>query len=316
MAFPVASFTQEQFQRLQATGETTQEINRFAANHKLAVKISLEADPLWEARFDGGRIVIWYLGEPAPAPVEELVMAGAVTNGSQPVTQLLASIAEPGADLRDVGGAGVASGPGIFEDDPFSSGLEGLPQAGLVTVAMSLLRAFMRSPGRITAATWNLLPGWAKTTLVQAGIGIGTLITIDQFTGGDTEERAGVTPMLPSPIGGEAHLDLPGIHLGAHVIGGWVANGVPFYKLSNGYIAVKKKNGTIKVYKPPKPIVLMPTGSGDLRTLLRADAVITKQAKKIRQMLDRRAPRPSRTRSSGAKSPEVVVIEGSKGTHT
>jgi len=307
MAFPVASFTAEQFQSFQSSGGMTAEINRFAAAHGLTVNISLEADPRFEARVDpSGQIVVWYVVEEEEVPAVAAPLPSTDSNGTEPVIQLLAATVEAGTDLRDV--VDTASGPGIFEDDPFTSGLEGMPQASIVALAMRLLMAFMRSPGRITAATWALLPSWAQTTLIQAGIGIGTLITIDMFSssGGEVNGITGDLPMLPQS--GE-HLDIPGIHLGAHVIGGWTANGVKFYKLSNGQIAVRRKNGTWKVYRPPKPIVLMPTGSGDLRTLLRADAVITKQAKKIRAMLDRRAPRTRRASKTEQKQ-EIVVVEG------
>jgi len=36
----------------------------------------------------------------------------------------------------------------------------------------------------------------------------------------------------------------------------WVANGVPFAQLADGRVMVRRKNGTIKTFRRPKPIVL------------------------------------------------------------
>lgn len=43
--------------------------------------------------------------------------------------------------------------------------------------------------------------------------------------------------------------------LGATVVKTWVANGALFGRLSDGRIAVVRKDGTIKVYRPYKPLV-------------------------------------------------------------
>lgn len=232
------------------------------------------------------------------------------TNGIPVITQQLSSSIEPGADLRDFGMGETLEAEG----DPFAGGVhEGLSQASLLALALRLLGLLLGRATRVTTGAWSSLPGWARTVLAATGIGVGTDIAVHQVNPDvPTIPQGG----LPMEDGVTQHLDIPGVHLGAHVIGGWVANGVSFYRLSNGQIAVQRKNGTWKVYRPPKPIVLMPTGSGDLRTLLRADAVITKQAKRIRAMLDRRAPRPRRSTAGAQKATEVVVIEGSKGTHT
>jgi len=211
---------------------------------------------------------------------------------------------EDGVDLRDFPNP-LAS---ISLEDPDSGGGEGSGQfgAGLTATALQLVRAFIRSPGAITAATWGVVPSWAKTILLQAGIGIGTLITIDMLGSGDENADTGITGHLPVPLApGQAHLDLPGIHSSAHIVGGWVSNGVQFYRLANGKLGVLKKNGVWKEWKPKKPVVLYAGGTKNIKTLIRADKIITTEGKKLRKYLDRVAPKPRK-----AREPKIVLVNG------
>ena len=63
----------------------------------------------------------------------------------------------------------------------------------------------------------------------------------------------------------------------------WVANGVPFAQLADGRVMVRRKNGTIKIFRRPKPIVLgrNPT----VRQLVRADKKIDKVLKLVRKRM-------------------------------
>lgn len=78
---------------------------------------------------------------------------------------------------------------------------------------------------------------------------------------------------------------------------GWIANGVQFYYVSDGRLAVQNKRGRWKFWRPKKPIVLFATGAKDIRTMVRADKALNKQSKAIAGMLNRRAPRPRRSSS-------------------
>jgi len=98
----------------------------------------------------------------------------------------------------------------------------------------------------------------------------------------------------------------PGMH--AHVVGSWVANGVTFYRLADGKLAVQNKRGRWKVWKPKKPIVLYADGASSLKMMLRADRALNKQAKKIAAMLNRRAPRP---KSRKKDDNPTIIVQGS-----
>lgn len=43
---------------------------------------------------------------------------------------------------------------------------------------------------------------------------------------------------------------------GHQIANSWVANGVPFTQMTDGHIVVQRKNGTIKHYRPYKPVVI------------------------------------------------------------
>jgi len=95
---------------------------------------------------------------------------------------------------------------------------------------------------------------------------------------------------------------------------GWVANGVQFYYVSDGRLAVQRKNGSWKYWRPKKPIVLFASGAKDMQTMLRADNALNKQAKRIASMLNRRAPRrkstpkgPTHTHGAGGTS--IINVE-------
>lgn len=161
-----------------------------------------------------------------------------------------------------------------------------------IAAAIAALRVALRGATRVTQAHWNSLPGWARTALAAVGIGVGYELAQD----------------LPGVPGGG--FDLPFIGgsnfpavsevLGVQVVGSWDANGVRFYRLSDGKLAVQNKMGRWKVWRPKKPIVLYSTGAADIPTLLRADAALNRQSKKIKRMLGRRAPTTTRKRAASS----------------
>lgn len=247
----------------------------------------------------------WMIAEIEAGRRDDPRLAGLDTNGAQPASALSAPTMVPGADLRDP-----VLGPAALPTPPLPFGA--VPTA-LLPLALQVLRVLLGRATVITARAWGQLPGWARAALAGAGFGIGVDIALNRdiplitlpFQGGD----GGAMQLADRPFGPELpagqHIDIPGVHLGAHVIGSWVANGVTFYRLSDGKLAVQNLKGRWKVWRPKKPIVLYATGAVDLKTLLRADAVLNRQAKRIARLLNRRAP----TRAKKPTEPKTVIIE-------
>ena len=74
----------------------------------------------------------------------------------------------------------------------------------------------------------------------------------------------------------------------------WVANGVPFAQLADGRVMVRRKNGTIKTFRRPRPIVL--GRNPGVRDLVRADKKIDSLLKMVKKRFPARrtaAPRHS-----------------------
>jgi len=249
----------------------------------------------------------------APAPGEQLMAEGppfgtAVTFPGPGVA--LSSTMEAGADLRDSGiSPGPAGSPGIIG----VAALVRLLTPALATRALPVIR--QTGPGG--TIFWSRLPSWLQTALGSVGAAIGIDLLMD------LPDAFEIIPggILPASLGGGRNggaIELAAIHIpgdmAAHIVGTWQANGVTFYRLSDGRLAVQNKKGRWKVWRPKRPIVIMPTGAVDLRTMLRADAVLNKQAKRLAAMLNRRAPRSKRSKTM---PPEVVIVEQhSKGSRT
>lgn len=208
-------------------------------------------------------------------------------------------VLEDGADLRDsvsAGSVGSLAVPGVVSLARFASRVA----PGAAKTSLGGLMAVFGSGVRVA---WNRLPGWAQTILTFGGVAVGTEILMD-FPGVPGE----------GAFGNGSSNGFGQFGPGVQTVGSWVANGVTFYRLSDGKLAVQNKRGRWKVWRPKKPIVLMPTGAGDLRTLLRADAVLNKQSKRIAAMLNRRASRTPRKPRAALPGAIVVAQDGSKVT--
>lgn len=235
---------------------------------------------------------------------------------------------QSGDDLRDFPQAQSVSLSGSLTGDNPVTDEMGVPVAGTaLAIAGRALKIILGGGGgRLTSALWNSLPSFARTVLIQFGIGIGALIAFSgdipfitlpgqgDPAGDPSQEGGDIIPTGPAvDIQVGAHPDIPGVHLGAHVIGSWNTNpqnpalGVTFYRLSNGWLAVQNKKGRWKTWKPKKPIVLYANGASNIKTMLRADKALNKQAKAIAAMLNRRAPR----KQKAAKGP--IIIESGPG---
>lgn len=241
------------------------------------------------------------LAAPAQVPV---LQATAITTqpGAQTMQQpLLPANTAPGADLRDITGS-----DGVL---PATSAVGGaiVPVtqvlARLGPVAAVPIRGFFARFAAGVQIAWSQLPQWVRAVLIPLGITGGALLMDDVGAAILPSGDGAPFPIAPGGAGG-----LPQVQ----IVGQWVANGVVFYRLADGRLAVQNKKGRWRVWRPKKPIVLYATGATDLKTLLRADAVLDRQAKKIRTMLNRRAPRAPR--GGQKKDPKTVVIaqDGSK----
>ena len=218
-------------------------------------------------------------------------------------------VMEPGADLRD-SAFNVAFDPDIADGQAPVQGQaiqimrlsELLRRFGAIAVIQPVIR-LLQGFGRNARVRWNDLPQWAKTVLVTVGIIAGTEFIID--------DPVNIIPFIGDDPGAlEGFHGHPGFQQ-TSIVGSWVANGVTFYRLSDGKLAVQNKRGRWKVWRPKKPIVLMPGGATNLKTMLRADRLLDRQAKQIAKMLNRRAPR---AKSKPASSGKVVMVaqDGSK----
>jgi len=227
-------------------------------------------------------------------------------------------VPQAGDDLRDF--QPVSFTPNEFAE--FGNGAAPPAVAGTaIAIAGRTLRLILGGGGgRLTAAVWNSLPSLVRTALTQLGIGVGALIA---FNGdipfitlpgqGDNVPALPLGPELPPvdiQIGGGGHA----MH-GAQIVGSWNTNpknpadGVTFYRLANGWLAVMNKKGRWKTWKPKRPIVLYSDGASNIKTMLRADKALSKQAKQIASFLNRRGPK---SRASPKKDdPKTIIIQGS-----
>lgn len=168
-------------------------------------------------------------------------------------------------------GAGTAV-VGVVRLAPFLAKMAG-------PVAKAILAA-VRAVAVNGRAQWSRLPAWVKAALVVVGVDQGVDLLVDEGPG-----DIGL-------FGGGNEIGIPGVQ----VVGTWNANGTKFYRLSDGRIAVQNKRGRWKIWRPKKPIVIFAGGAGNLRTAVRADKALDKQARSLRKMMDRRAPRRQQSR--------------------
>jgi len=83
----------------------------------------------------------------------------------------------------------------------------------------------------------------------------------------------------------------------------WIANGVPFAQLADGRVMVRRKNGTVKTFRRPRPIVL--GRNPGVRDLVRADKKIDQLLKIVRKRLPAR-----RTRAAAPERTTQIVRAG------
>jgi len=242
--------------------------------------------PLRELDIGGGDLPLEFRDL---APGETPYSHPGITHAQHPETHPLGQdyredFYDENADVDGIGST-LAVGPALVAAGP------------LLAAARATLRVLMGNARRITAQHWARLPTWAQNALAAVGIGVGVDLALD-------------IPGIPgesilNPFGGGGPPDIFAGGLGVTVVGGWEANGVMFYRLSDGKLAVQNKLGRWKIWKPKKPIVLYASGASNLKTFLKADRALDRQSKKLRKALNRRAPA---RRSSSARVVDGQVI--------
>lgn len=200
-----------------------------------------------------------------------------------------------------------AEGPGGGAGGGLLAVGAGVALSGLLRPAIATLRALMGRATRITQQHWERLPTWAQQALSVGGIFVGTDLAMDiPGIPGDSMILGGI-----EAISGNGH-GPPHFAggVGVSIIGGWQANGVQFYRLSNGYFAVQNKKGRWKTWKPKKPIVMYSSGASNLRTLLRADKAVDNQLKKLKKAINRRNParRQSKPRMIDGATGSIIQV--------
>ena len=177
-----------------------------------------------------------------------------------------------------------------------------------------ILRGLAPQGGRVAGGMWSRMPGWVRTALTTMGLAEGADFIFDLGGSADPQDQfpsgrppsAGITG-LPSIIGGGLN-GLPVVpgtdpltaiqSLGAMIQRSWTANGVPMVRLWNGMLGVfskKKQRWTFR--RPAKPIVLMPSGASNLRTLLKASRTVNRQLASLKKEIaksESRGPRRAR----------------------
>ena len=166
----------------------------------------------------------------------------------------------------------------------------------LANVIWGTLRRIAFTAGGKVRVVWNSIPAPIRFLLTFAGISAGTEIVLEGATGLDIPGPGNlpfIGPSLPSLPGAPGsngsgqYLPVQGIPQVA-IVGTWVANGITFYRLADGRLAVQNMKGRWKVWRPKKPIVMYASGASNLRTLLRADKAVAGQVKKLKKAISRR----------------------------
>jgi len=185
--------------------------------------------------------------------------------------------------------------PGFPGDDDFPAG-GGQVAAGITAISVlgpripavwAILRGTGASMTLGRIISWSSLGGLIKTALIFLGLTEGFDILVDMDgPGPDTGIIGGFGGGQGDPIGQMVE---------AMTVSTWDANGVKFHRLSDGRLAVRNKHGVWKIWRPKKPVVIMPTGQNSMVDILRADRILQNQAKKIQKLLRNRGWKVSRS---------------------
>lgn len=209
----------------------------------------------------------------------------------------------------------IRSGGGVrLEEFPNGGGVVPAQVGGAIVPISSLVGRLGGTLGqRVTAwaigaaagsrLAWGSLPSWLRSAMALIGLS-GATIAIDNATEGPIQIR----PFGGGGAGRELDIQVGNYYDGRIITKTWLANGIQFWATgltrADRMHHVLKLDGSIKSWKPPRPVVLMAGGAKNIRDLLRADDIIDKQLRKVKKAIGRRAtPTPRKP-----KGPAQVVI--------
>lgn len=140
----------------------------------------------------------------------------------------------------------------------------------------------------------QLLPGYQPWLGERAGAqGVGQVPVLGNVTQAIAALLPGYQPWLGEMPSGYA--GVPGLFTGTEIAYSWNTGTAIFYRLRDGRIAVQKKNGVWKVYRPKKPLVLY--ANPRVGTLIKADQKINRLVRGL-DVTIRRASRRRITRKA------------------
>jgi hypothetical protein len=222
--------------------------------------------------------------------VQYLTATGAVIDSAK-------SILQPGSvtDSSRPGTTGAPSGT-IQEIEAKVPGIGGLLVK--LTQGWDNLAAWEKTAIIAVVTAAIVLFGWEAVLALAGRLGVGAALSqIGHLFGhgahdGRMGHMAGVVPMGFTPA--------------------WIANGVQFYRNEHGLLGVMNHKGRWKQWRPRKPIVLFAGGAKNLKTMLKADRVLKKQARELSAMIERRAGRREPREQKIPISEAVRLIEGER----
>ena len=137
-----------------------------------------------------------------------------------------------------------------------------------------------------------------QAAVTTVGAAAGTNFIMDEVSGGPGEPDGSALAKIITGNGGANGFPT--------ITKTWTSNGMQFGRLSDGRNFAVKLDGTITFWRPKRPIVIFRGGAGDLRTFLKADGALNRQAKKLSKALARRAPRRRAPRPTSRQEPTLV----------
>jgi len=203
------------------------------------------------------------------------------------------------------------------------------PAASIGLLLLQVIRVLATRAAVRGVAFYQSLPGWVKQALIVLGVTLSS-IDVDWPFVGDPDSRPflpdrrgdfiGPVP-APSTGGGPMAQDTSKIGVGGYwdgrvITNVWLANGILFWATGvQPHLMhwVLRKNGSVKGWKPQVPVVLMPGGAKNLRTLIKADAIIDRQMKQLDKIYRRRHP-PRRASKALPPGRPMVAIEAGPGS--
>lgn len=218
--------------------------------------------------------------------------------------------------LRQLTGGASVSGYGIYDygqtsTPAFAVGTPAPPGGGEQEVDVDSLPEPLRTavvafmgPLQAVRVLWEALPDWLQKGLIILGIIAVVIVLI----------RTGILGAAAGAAAGMA---------GRAVAGGVVASalhGSPvktwlngsMAKFANGTLGARKKDGSWTYWRPKRPIVLMPGKRMSLGQLLRADAYLDRETRRLAKLLRRRLGQGRR--GGRGRGPSTMVIESGPGS--